>query len=712
MFRPIRLLAALLGLGVAMPAAAERPPPAWVVDPAAPGDNLPPVGRSLFDQLFASSGANGQAAVVPPFPFAALLARLDAELADDPASPLPPAKRVLIPLGRSLQRTAAAPEYFAYPRVVVAVDSEPAASSRHFLKDRLYLGYQEKSAVLEVISYNEAAGRFEFQLVKDYRAGGQPRVFYANRSLCFACHQNGAPIFSRALWDETNANPAIAAQLAASGHDFYGIPPGRGVDVPYAIDLATRRANGFALTQRLWGEGCGASDLPARRCRAGLFAAAVRHALADGQAWPPDAAFTAAVGTRIGTETQRRWPGGLAVGSSDLPNRNPLHGLKAWPAERGQRVAFSEVAARFEPLLPRPAQSIWQAGQPEAMPTLLGGLAGFISSADRRRLEGALASQPDTPIRRISLPCRITVNAPASRWSVHCSAPDGGTVHGTLTLNNGRPAGGQLNRLALPGGTALSNITLTPANPARPAEASFSLRHQGRLPHTAEGNAITQLRLQRDPNDAAAGQATLEIRDDMAAVDRKIAAILENPAGATLFGATPFPRQALLAALIGSLGGKTASTCCQAATALPAPQLEALPAGTALLDNSPPAKRLHAFYPYCATCHQSAESFPPNFLSGSADEVAARLRQCAPRLYVRLAMADLAADQRAKTPMPPESMLPAFATDVAGWQASPTRRALLAEVGQWLNEENGRPPDLGQLLAGGYEALRPCLPAP
>ncbi len=148
------------------------------------------------------------------------------------------AKAVLIPLGRSLQRNSAAPEFFAYPRAVVAADAEPAGTGDLYLKDRLYLGYQEKANLLEVISYNEDAGRFEFQVVTDYRAGGTPRIAYANRTLCVACHQNAAPIFSRAVWDETNANPRVAALLASQRKDFHGIPVDRGVDVPNAIDDA------------------------------------------------------------------------------------------------------------------------------------------------------------------------------------------------------------------------------------------------------------------------------------------------------------------------------------------------------------------------------------------------------------------------------------------------------------------------------------------
>ncbi len=710
------LLALACGPGAVMWAAAETAPPAaaWVVDPAVPGDNLPPAGRSLFDQLFAVD-RNGQSSIDLPFPFAALLARLDAQLARDPASALPPAKRVLIPLGRSLQRTAAAPDYFAFPRVVVAVDAQPAANSVPYLKDRLYIGYQEKSAVLEVISYNEAAGRFEFQLVKDYRAGGRPQVVYANRTLCFACHQNGAPIFSRALWDETNANPRAAALLAASGHDFHGIPAERGVDIPYAIDNATERANGFALTQRLWREGCGDDDLAARRCRAGLFAAALRHALSGGQAWVPDGDFAQTVAAPLRAEAGRRWPGGLAVGDPDLPNRDPLQGLSAWPADDAARIARSHVPARFEPLLPRSPREIRQPGSPEAIAALAAGLAEFVSAPDRQRIEAALARQPGIATTRLTVPCRIAASPPASRWSLYCAPPPGQagpTLAGSIDLTNGRPHGGQLTRLTLPGGTALSDVDLAVAGKATANEATFAPRLGERQPRSAAGHAIARLTVRRDAGDPATGTATLEIRADFAAVEQALSALVASRAGAGLFGPGVFPRQALFAALLGQLGTPASPQCCRAARTLPAPRLETDAVAPGSPARSPVEPALQGFYPYCAACHQTAETFPPNFLTGSGAEVAARLRQCAPRLYVRLAMADVAPEHRDKTPMPPESMLPAFASDRAGWRASPARQALLAQVGSWLQAESGRPPDLRQLLAGGYEALRPCLPAP
>ena len=111
------------------------------------GQNTEQVGgtlstNSLFDKLFRQQ-KDGVATYDVPFPFTALTQRIAANLAVHERK-VPSLLQVLIPLGRSLQRYAAEPEYFRYPRVIVAVDAEPATSQVHagiVVRDRLYLGY-------------------------------------------------------------------------------------------------------------------------------------------------------------------------------------------------------------------------------------------------------------------------------------------------------------------------------------------------------------------------------------------------------------------------------------------------------------------------------------------------------------------------------------------------------------------------------------------
>src|SRR5512145_2757273 len=149
-----RLIAALLCCSAALHAQEMPPDSAWTVAPGVAGAMLPQAGRSLFDHVFAADGRHDL-----PFPFARLVRKLEAQVGAD-ALGRPGVKRVLIPLGRSLQRTAGAEDFFRFPRAVVAVDGEPRSAEEPLLKDRLYIGYQESAAVLEVISYNEALGRF------------------------------------------------------------------------------------------------------------------------------------------------------------------------------------------------------------------------------------------------------------------------------------------------------------------------------------------------------------------------------------------------------------------------------------------------------------------------------------------------------------------------------------------------------------------------
>src|SRR5262249_44214280 len=220
---------------------------------------------------------------------------------------------------------AAAPDFFKHPRVVTAIDTEPARAGVPLLKDRIYLGYQEQSGIVEVISYNETAGRFEFQIVRDYRPGGTPRVIYARRAVCTACHQNHAPVFSRPLWEETNANERVAARLERERKEFYGVPVRRGVDLPDAIDAATDRANWLGVWQRLWSDGCGADDAAGARCRAAAFTLALQYRLTGERAYDDrSATWREGLQLPLTREWRVRWPGGLAIPNPDIPNRDPL----------------------------------------------------------------------------------------------------------------------------------------------------------------------------------------------------------------------------------------------------------------------------------------------------------------------------------------------------------------------------------------------------
>ncbi|MGC4099166.1 MAG: hypothetical protein QM706_18800 [Nitrospira sp.] len=374
--------------------------PPWVVDPAEAGTNLPPTGRSLFDFLITKS-VNGKKVYDIPFPFPKLTARLESHLHSKRAQPA--LKRLLIPVNRSLQRRAGDGEYFTYPRAVLAVDTETDSSlgpSGLHLKDRLFIGYHEKSAVLEIISYNEAAGRFEFQIVSDYRANGTPSVRYANRILCTACHQNQSPIFSRPMWDETNVNPKIAALLAHQRRQYHGFPVRQGVGVLQAFDDATDRANDISLAQLLWREGCEQAGNPkqAITCRAELFEWVLRygsanvsvpdwHRAGDRQVEPPS--FLAA--------WRARWPHGLAIPNPDIPNRNPFRyvavsefpGLTEVQATALEgREPRSVFRGPYEPTLFREPLEVWTVPDtPQALERVLAAFTQFFTKADLNRLD-------------------------------------------------------------------------------------------------------------------------------------------------------------------------------------------------------------------------------------------------------------------------------------------------------------------------------------
>jgi hypothetical protein len=699
------IAAALLAFPPA-PDAADAP--TWAANPGAAGPDSPPEGRSLFD-FVATREVGGKRIYDLPFPFAALVQRV-AERAGC-AGREPCVKQVLIPLGRSLQRVAASPEFFRYPRVVAAVDGEPARGSAPLLRDRLYLGYQEKSNVVEVISWNEAAGRFEFQIVRDYRAGGTPEVVYARRAVCAACHQNLAPIFSREVWEETNANPRVAAALAAAnGAATYGVSIRRGVDIPNAIDEATERANLYGVTQLLWREACGDGTAGAR-CRAAATAAALQYRLSGDRVFDESAAeWRDGFLKTFERNWAARWPAGLAIPNPDLPNRDPL------PAEGAPRVdglAAAHVPARFEPLAPRPPLETWSIASPSTARRFVVGLAGHLADADVLALDDRLAARGSKATRRYEAPCEVGWSGAAVRFKcvgTDSTAPDAMRLAGQVTLAGGRIAGGDVAELAVAGAEPLQHLEARAgAFEPRAGRLAIGLATRGLNARLADGSAIAEIELRwrsgevtrRGAGSQVAATATLTARDDFAAAREALAALAADERGA--FGAQAFGRAHVLPALFARLGVPAREWCCRDASGLPPAATE--PAEPALPDAGP-AKAFAGFYPACASCHATGEPAPPNFLAGPGERVAAAVRHCAPRIYVRLALWRVAPDARDKTPMPPPFPSTREETHPPPAAVAGLERAAAALV----RAETGAEPELERLLANGYEALRPCLP--
>ena len=145
-----------------------------------PDTDLPPEGtRSLFDHLITQNEGI-------PFPFSEF-SNLLTNVSPNNEPPL----SVLIPNGRSLLKGQADN---TLPRIILSPDFQAPNTPTGLglnTQGQLFMGFVEAADEIEVISYNEAAGRFEYQLVQNYCEGCVPRVVYARRAICLTCHQGG-----------------------------------------------------------------------------------------------------------------------------------------------------------------------------------------------------------------------------------------------------------------------------------------------------------------------------------------------------------------------------------------------------------------------------------------------------------------------------------------------------------------------------------------
>ena len=316
-------------------------------DKVIPDTDLPPPGtRSLFDHIVAQND-------VLPYPFEKLIALLREQ---NPAGLNP--VTLLIPNGRSLLKGQADN---ANPRVVVATDydgSNTPVGLGKATRGQLFLGFVENAKEIEVVSYNEAAGRFEYQLVQNYCSGCVPRIVYARRAICLTCHQGTTPIFSQRPWNETNGQEATAAAILAARGDnkpYHGVAIAQPLSSSERFDQLTDIGNFYHVSQRLWLDGCGENG---RECRRQMLILALQYSDSPGGF---DA--NASDANRLRELQRMNFPSsGIAVPESDLQNRDPIaekQGFKGWlrslvtrDFNLGEGAKDNEDLSAFEKLPP------------------------------------------------------------------------------------------------------------------------------------------------------------------------------------------------------------------------------------------------------------------------------------------------------------------------------------------------------------------------
>ena len=626
-----------------------------------------------------------------------------------------------------------APEFFRYPRVVLGIDTEARgkrAAGAILLKDRFYVGYHEKAQTLEVISYNEAAGRFEFQVVADYGPGLTPRVAYANRRVCTSCHQNQGPIFPVANWLEMNSNFRLARLLADEGKDFlglYGQTALAPVTGAFSLDSAADRANLLQQSNRLWADSCAGDGRDTeRRCRAAAFLAMLQYRLSGTNGIDTASPRYRDDYERVVRATwQGRWPGGLFVADADLPDRDPTAGQLA-------------ITPDLDPLTRRPPRSVLLPQRPQDLAYMVFGHAQTfteeqLNTLDRRLVERALAAAANTRVTQGQCAmARLAARGEPFPLRFRCQLPwaDGQTLDMAGGLADGSQAdgsradggparGGRIDRLTIgaDGQAASVSYVRLALGDARvgPSGRTLTPRQRDSGRHVLLPDGTVLARLEFDIAATRAGRAIepaatvrLVSAPTLAPVEAVLDGWLSSPAVATPLDGDVFHGHRAVARLLEELGLAARTWCCGAPYPLPdlvTLEDSALPP----LTRSDASGLVGALGRHCASCHRTASPSPPNFLQGSPTEIEAQLRICAPRIAYRLGMWSIAEADRAKLPMPPLPALDAASLGEREWTASADYRALQRYVDGLLAVAGA--PSGGALIAStsDYGDLPACL---
>lgn len=693
----------------------------WSVSSQDFSSSDPGRGRSYFDYVFSDlQGATRTYQI--PYPFEKALGRVDQYLGYENRDSHDSGLRiVLFPMGRSLQRNAAligAPNsdlnlFFRFPRVVVGVDKEPKIPFALNLKGRLFLGFHEKSKVIEAISYNDEEGRYEYQVVRDYEAGKKPKVVYANRQLCLSCHQNQTPIFSQSPWGESNAHPQIFSMIEkqlGSRDKYFGAATRVDLSVPYALDVLVDKGNYSHAYNKMWLKLCSDSE-----CQKKTVQYILRYLLNGQEGLRMSASEKSDYLLAFEKKFQQRFPHGIKIPSPKIPNRDPLKDRRKSQSEIEQSmnrvdeilkgslqelISRSSVSGEFEPLMVRPAVELWASSEPDGrnMNKMISGLAEMFTQLDAQQIEGwlekkvLLSGEPGAIDLQAS--CQIQKTPQGDNFVIQVSCPSENSSEmalqkGYFVINQNQIRKGMIENLFLYGGEAhcdrqavqsvvnrvnaiacpaLSNAEVSGTLNGDILDLQFYQANKGLKARLLDGRLLTRVQL-----DLKMGKMKVSIVNDISYLDKltdHFPNALLNRKTVLKILAEGFKVKYEDPDIIGKM--KTLEKNLE---------IETLRADQILAHNQNPVE---AFTQSCGMCHSNFEGVPPAFLGLKPSSIDAfgkcvRIEMCAPRILYRLKMRNCPDAQIAlfqKNPMPLPNFFEMTKVDMKTWQKSVAPRLI------------------------------------
>jgi hypothetical protein len=166
------------------------------------------------------------------------------------------------------------------PRIIATTYPSPEHVP-DWLRSKFFVGHIKAIKNVEIISFNDEMGRFEFQIIENFGTS-KAKVYYAKRSECISCHKNEGPIFSTTNWGDIFSNISggilqyreklkMKDSLDILKYFYPGLEASLDSE---QIDQTFLYSNKLLASQIIWNDGCVQTGYPVE-CRRQLLQSSI-----------------------------------------------------------------------------------------------------------------------------------------------------------------------------------------------------------------------------------------------------------------------------------------------------------------------------------------------------------------------------------------------------------------------------------------------------